>query len=87
MVAVTLPWSVDLDGYTLEIKNAGRYVKIKASNCLEIMFDGSTKVEIHLPMDYQGKVSLFLDIRSSQCSTTGVTKAVVFAILSVGWYI
>ena len=25
--------------------------------------------------------------RSSQCSTTGVTKAVVCAILSVGWYI
>ena len=23
--------------------------------------------------------------RSSQCSTTGVTKAVVFVILSVGW--
>ena len=25
--------------------------------------------------------------RSSQCSTTGVTKAVVCAILSVGWCI
>ena len=25
--------------------------------------------------------------RSSQCSTTGVTKAVLCAILSVGWFI
>ena len=27
------------------------------------------------------------DFRSSQCSTTGVTKAVVCVILSVGWCI
>ena len=32
-----------------------------------------------------GPIELFLV--SSQCSTTGVTKAVVCAILSVGWYI
>ena len=32
-----------------------------------------------------GPIVLFL--RSSQCSTTGVTKAVVCAILSVGWCI
>ena len=32
-----------------------------------------------------GPIELFC--RSSQCSTTGVTKAVVCAILSVGWCI
>ena len=32
-----------------------------------------------------GSIKLFLI--SSQCSTTGVTKAVVCAILSVGWCI
>ena len=31
---------------------------------------------------YESSISL-----SSQCSTTGVTKAVVCAILSVGWWI
>ena len=31
--------------------------------------------------------SLGMISRSSQCSTTGVTKAVVCAILSVGWCI
>ena len=30
---------------------------------------------------------VFSDSRSSQCSTTGVTKAVVCVILSVGWCI
>ena len=30
---------------------------------------------------------LFMVSRSSQCSTTGVTKDVVCAILSVGWCI
>ena len=39
-----------------------------------------------------GPIELFLFFssifsRSSQCSTTGVTKAVVCAILSVGWCI
>ena len=33
-----------------------------------------------------GPIELFL-VRSSQCSTSGVTKAVVCAILSVGWCI
>ena len=32
-----------------------------------------------------GPIELFLN--SSQCSTTGVTKAVVCVILSVGWCI
>ncbi|XP_041371520.1 uncharacterized protein LOC121385051 [Gigantopelta aegis] len=56
MMRITLPWSVDMDGYHLEIVFAGRFVKIKASNCLEIMFDGSTQVQVRLPMVYQGKV-------------------------------
>ena len=34
-----------------------------------------------------GPIELFLISRSSQCSTTGVTKAVVCVILSVGWCI
>ena len=36
---------------------------------------------------YQSETSLELNSRSSQCSTTGVTKAVVCVILSVGWCI
>ena len=35
----------------------------------------------------RGNLSLSHSPRSSQCSTTGVTKAVVCAILSVGWCI
>ena len=34
-----------------------------------------------------GPIELFLVPASAQCSTTGVTKAVVCAILSVGWCI
>ena len=45
------------------------------------------KNDIITKLDLSGKCVLIYSSRSSQCSTTGVTKAVVCVILSVGWYI
>ena len=38
-------------------------------------------------MVFRVKVLFYPNVGSSQCSTTGVIKAVICAILSVGWYI
>ena len=43
--------------------------------------------KICVPMQVSFQLVFYIFSRSSQCSTTGLTKAVVCAILSVGWCI
>ena len=46
----------------------------------------SGEYRIFVKIELKGYFGIFVVVsRSSQCSTTGVTKAVVCAILSVGW--
>ena len=55
-------------------------------NVVRILFEGYCYKLVYSRVKVVN-VSFVTGSRSSQCSTTGVTKAVVCAILSVGWCI
>ena len=78
-----------MSGYQLKNilnKNAAWFLSYKFSVRQSNENSKSVNKE-HVSVYVNWKRILTYDSRSSQCSTTGVSKAVVCAILSVGWCI